>query len=190
MRSLILVKHALPDLIPEVAAPEWRLGAAGKRGAAALAECLRPYQPAAIVASREPKALETGLIAATILDVPFTTAAGLHEHDRSNVGWLTTEVLHAKVAEFFARPAELVLGGETADAARQRFAHAVDQVLATRPSGNLAIVAHGTVITLLVAAHNDIEPFPLWQRLGLPSLVVLALPSQALIEVLEQVQAS
>jgi broad specificity phosphatase PhoE len=187
MSYLILVKHALPDLIPAVPAAEWRLGEVGRRGSAALAERLRPYQPAAIIASREPKATETGSIAATILGIPFATAKNLHEHDRSGVGWLTAEVLDAKVAEFFARPSELVMGRETAGAARERFTDAVEQVLATHPPDNLAIVAHGTVITLLVAAHNPIEPFPLWKRLGCPSFVVLSLPGMALVEVVEGV---
>ncbi|MFL5805933.1 MAG: histidine phosphatase family protein [Roseiflexaceae bacterium] len=190
MNYLILVKHALPDLIPAAPAAEWRLGEAGRRGSAALAERLRPYRPAAIVASREPKATETGSIVSTILDTPFATLEGLHEHDRSNVGWLTTELLDAKVAEFFERPSDLVLGRETAGAAGERFALAVDQALAAQPSGSLVIVAHGTVITLLVAAHNDIEPFLFWKRLGLPSFVVLSLPGMALVEVVEELHSN
>jgi broad specificity phosphatase PhoE len=186
MPHLILIKHAMPELIPEVPAAEWRLGEAGRRGSATLAERLRPYQPAAVVASQEPKARETGSIAATILGIPFATAEDLHEHDRRGVGWLTAEVLDAKVAEFFAHPSELVMGREAAGAARERFAFAVDQVLATHPLGNLAIVAHGTVITLLVAAHNPVEPFPLWKRLSCPSFVVLSLPDMALVEVVEE----
>jgi len=176
MRHLILVKHSLPAIVPDLPAAEWQLSDEGRRRCEALAEQLRPYQPAAVVASREPKGTETGAIVARLLDTSFATAEGLHEHDRSNVGWSSSEDFAAAVAAFFARPSELVMGRETADAARERFARAVEQVLAAHPLGNLAIVAHGTVITLLVAAHNQIEPFPLWQNLGLPSFVVLALP--------------
>jgi hypothetical protein len=46
----------------------------------------------------------------------------------------------------------------------------------------LAIVAHGTVISLFVAAHNQINSFELWQQLAMPSFVVLGLPSFALVE--------
>jgi broad specificity phosphatase PhoE len=182
MRHLILVKHSLPEIFPDVPAAQWQLSDEGRRRCAALAERLRPYQPVALVASREPKATETGALVASALDTPFATAEGLHEHDRSNVGWASSEDFAAAVERFFARPSELVMGRETADAARERFARAVEQVLAEHPTGNLAIVAHGTVITLLVAAHNPIEPFPLWQRLGLPSFVALALPGMALVD--------
>src|SRR5262245_63164571 len=117
--------------------------------------------------------METGYTVASILNVPFTTAEELHEHDRSNVGWSSTADFEAAVARFFAHPSVLVFGRETADQARQRFAAAVDAAVTAHPAGNLAVVAHGTVIALLAAAHAGMEPFPLWRRLGLPSFVVL-----------------
>src|SRR5437588_121956 len=49
----------------------------------------------------------------------------------------------------------------------------------------LIVVAHGTVITLLVAGWCGVEPFPLWERLGLPSYVVLELPERRIVEVVE-----
>jgi broad specificity phosphatase PhoE len=182
MRYLILIKHSLPEIIPDLPAAQWQLSDEGRRRCVALAEQLRPYQPAAVVASREPKAAETGAIVARQLDVPFATAEGLHEHDRSNVGWGPSEDFMAAVAAFFARPSELVMGRETADAARERFAGALERALAAQPRGNLAIVAHGTVITLLVAAHNPVEPFSFWESLELPSFVVLALPGMTLVD--------
>jgi broad specificity phosphatase PhoE len=68
----------------------------------------------------------------------------------------------------------LVMGSETATQARERFARAVEAVLQRHMAGNVVIVARGTVITLFVAAVAGIEPFPLWQRLGLPGLELRA----------------
>ncbi len=45
------------------------------------------------------------------------------------------------------------------------------------------------MISLFVARHAAVEPFPLWRRLGLPSFVVLAVPALALLEVIERVEA-
>jgi broad specificity phosphatase PhoE len=187
VRQLILIKHSLPDIAPDVPASRWRLSDAGRLRCHALAERVASYQPGLVVASLEPKAQETGSLLAAHLHAPFETAAGLHEHDRSNVGFLATARFEEAVAAFFERPDELILGRETADQARDRFVRAVDAVIAQHRDGTLAIVAHGTVISLFVAHRSGLAPFPLWKRLDLPSFVVLSLPSFELLETVERV---
>ena len=81
----------------------------------------------------------------------------------------------------------MVLGRESAIEVGERFARAVASVIARHERGNLAIVAHGTVISLFVARHNAIEPFALWQRLGLPSFVVVSVPTFVLVEEVAEV---
>ncbi len=119
------------------------------------------------------------------LGVPVEVTADLHEHDRGNVGFLGAAEFEQAVADFFARPGELVLGRETAEQARARFAAAVSGVLAAHPGEDVTILAHGTVISLFVAACAGVEPFALWKRLGLPSFVVLTLPELAVANVVE-----
>jgi broad specificity phosphatase PhoE len=75
---------------------------------------------------------------------------------------------------FFAKPYQLVWGGETAEEAGGRFEGAVRGVLDERKEGVDTIVAHGTVISLLVARHNDLDASALWRSLGLPSFCVLS----------------
>jgi broad specificity phosphatase PhoE len=48
--------------------------------------------------------------------------------------------------------------------------------VAGRPEGDLVVVSHGTVVALFVAAATGVEPYAFWNRLGLPSFVVLSLP--------------
>jgi broad specificity phosphatase PhoE len=57
-------------------------------------------------------------------------------------------------------------------------------------TGNLVVIAHGTVITLLVWKFNEIEPIVLWQQLKNPSFVVLALPEFELQEIVESIISS
>jgi broad specificity phosphatase PhoE len=187
-RQLILVKHAPPQQIPEVTPRDWQLSEAGRARCKPLAERLTPYQPSVIFTSLEPKAIETGRLAAEALGVTHTPVENLHEHDRSNTAYdASVEAFEAKVARFFATPDQLVYGTETADAAHARFAQAVTRIVSENPSGNLVIVAHGAVITLFVSRRNPIEPFSLWKRLGLPSFVVLDLPSYTLHEIVARV---
>ena len=91
------------------------------------------------------------------------------------------------MADFFARPVCLVLGSETGADAHARFATALDRVIETYPRGNLAVVTHGTVISLFVSKATGTDPLSFWQRLQLPALVVLSLPEFRLLDVEEEV---
>jgi broad specificity phosphatase PhoE len=185
--SLILIKHSVPEMVPGLPANRWHLAEAGRLRCRALADHLAPYCPDVLVASAEPKAAETAELVAGALHKPWHVAAGLHEHERSGVGWLDRAHFEAQVAEFFRRPDALVFGGETADQAHARFATAIGAVTAQFPAHSLAVVAHGTVISLFVARLTGVKPFPLWSRLGLPSFVVLSLPERELVSVVERV---
>ncbi len=185
--QLILIKHSLPEMMPGVPANRWHLAEAGRQRCQTLAEQLAPYRPDVIVASTEPKAAETAELVAGALQKPWHTTAGLHEHERSDVGWIDREHFEAQVAEFFRRPDALVFGSETADQAHVRFARAISDVIAQYPVRSLAVVAHGTVISLFVARSVGLEPFPLWSCLGLPSFVVLSLPAMKLVSVVEHI---
>jgi len=61
---LILVKHALPEIIPTLPANQWHLSEVGRAQCALLADQLAIYAPSALVSSSEPKALETAHLAA------------------------------------------------------------------------------------------------------------------------------
>jgi broad specificity phosphatase PhoE len=99
---------------------------------------------------------------------------GLHEHNRTGVRFARDEEFGQAAGRFFENPDRFVWGNETAEEAGGRFEGAVRRVLDEREEKVVAMVAHGTVISLLVARHNDINAFGFWQRLGLPSLCVLA----------------
>jgi 2,3-bisphosphoglycerate-dependent phosphoglycerate mutase len=80
------------------------------------------------------------------------------------------------VAAFFHRPTELVLGCETAQQASKRFAKTMAEVTGRHIEQNVIAFTHGTVLSLYVARVTGIGPFALWERLGLPSFVVLTFP--------------
>ncbi|HEX8912586.1 MAG TPA: histidine phosphatase family protein [Humisphaera sp.] len=177
MRKLILVKHAAPVVTPGVPSERWPLSADGKLAARHLAEALRPLAPAAVVASLEPKAAETGEIVAAALGVPFEAAAFLHEHDRSNVPHLPTREFIGMMEVLFRKPTEHVLGRESAAEALARFRPAVEAAAERYPTGNLAVVSHGTVIALLLAQLGGGRGFELWRRMAQPSYAVVDVPA-------------
>lgn len=187
MRKLILIKHAPPQVNPAEPPQRWRLSEKGRALCAPLADRLAPHGIGRIIASDEPKASETAELVAKALGIPWSTAPGLHEHDRSNVPHMPSGQFISMVELFFRRPDKLVLGKESADAAARRFAKAVDDVIDSSAEETLAVVSHGTVISLLLQDRSDANPFQMWRQLGLPSYVVLELPSYRIVETVERV---
>lgn len=182
---LILVKHALPTVVPGTPPARWLLSAEGRASCDALADHLRPYFPAQIATSDEPKATETAHLLAAALghSAPMRHDHDLREHERRPEDFFeSTTAFHAAVRRFFAQPDTLVFGRETAATAGTRFAAAIARQLAAAPGVNLIVVAHGTVISLFAAAHAGLASFPLWRSLGLPSYVVLSLPDLSHVE--------
>ena len=170
-RRLLLIRHSVPAVDPAVPAPEWRLTDEGRERAAAFAARLRALDVRFIASSREPKAAETAEILAEQLGVPWAVEEGLHEHERTRVPFLhDMGEWYRRAAEFLARPDEPVFGDETANQARARFRGAVARVLAAHPDGDVAVVAHGTVIALYV---DPPDAYAFWRGLGMPELVEL-----------------
>lgn len=184
MPHLILIKHSQPALDPAQPAQFWALSAEGRRRCAPLARRLALYRPDVLISSIEPKAISTAELLAGHLARSTAAAPGLHEHDRTNVPFHdSVEAFQAEVRRFFEHPADLVFGGETADAAHTRFGDAVHAALDAHPRQTVAIVAHGTVITLFVTRLHGLDPYLFWLSLGLPSFVALARPDLALVEI-------
>ncbi len=183
MSELLLVRHSRPVIDPGVPVEDWRLGDEGRALCRPLAEVLRPYAPSEVFTSTDPKALETAEIVGRYLQVPVWPTAGLHEH-RSP---FLNEGLQEAIERFFSRPDERVLGDESANEALRRFSAAVEGVVTSKAGETVAIVAHGRVISLFVAAKTGGTALEIWRACGHPSVIVLSLPEYRLLDVVGQV---
>ena len=187
MRKLILVRHSLPEIDPNVQSTEWHLSDTGRRLCASLADRLADYHLKSIVTSKEPKAVETAQTMAKVLGISLRVFEGLHEQVRNDHGVIPRRDFEARLIQFFRAPEYSIPGTESANQAFGRFARAVDAVVAAYPSGNIAIVTHGTVMALFVARAAGVEPFSFWRRLGLPSFAILSIPEFRLLDVVASV---
>lgn len=177
-RQLILVKHSLPIVDPGVPAHLWQLSPTGEQRCAGLAQGLSAYLPCQLFSSSEPKAVQTAALVASHLGIPWNSHPGLHEHERSQVGFSTIGQFQANIQRFFDHPADVVFGAESADQAHQRFSTALQELVdaCNPPYHNLVVVAHGTVISLYTARRCGLPAYPLWEQLGLPAYIVLDFP--------------
>lgn len=180
-KNLLLIRHSAVRRSPETPSREWPLSDDGRSRARQLAQQLIPYNLTRIVTSEEPKARETGQIMANELGIPWQSAPHLQEHDRQGAPFFTSrEAFETAVARFFHNPDQVVFGRETANQAFERFDTAVHHLLTSYPDDTLAIVSHGTVLTLFLAHYNPLDPVPFWQNLDLPDFFVVSLPDMRL----------
>jgi broad specificity phosphatase PhoE len=176
MRTLILVRHSLPEIDPDRAPGQWGLTAEGRARCIPLARRLAAHRPQVVVTSREAKAAQTGERVAGHLGIPCLAAAGLHEHCRLAGGWLDAGEFRTRIETFFARPDQLVFGLETAQQALDRFSAALGTVMAERPEAVVTVVSHGTVMALYYGAITGQNSFDFWQRLGIPGFYTVLWP--------------
>lgn len=76
----------------------------------------------------------------------------MHENDRSSTGFLPPLEFEDVADQFFANPNQSVRGWETAICAQTRILQEVDKCLQSGKSGDILIVGHGAVGTLLYCA--------------------------------------
>ena len=105
---------------------------------------------ASIYSSTEQKAIDAAQILANHLSLNFRQEEDLGENDRSSTGFLNPDEFEAVASEFFANPERSVRGWERAAEAQRRIVNAVTSIeQRDQAVGNIAIVSHGAVGTLL-----------------------------------------
>ena len=150
MSRVLFVTHPEVHEDPAVPVPDWRLTERGRERMRLFAEGPDARGLRAVWSSRERKAVEAAAILAGHLGLEARTLEQLAENDRSSTGYLPPELFEPAVQAFFGEPLLSHRGWETAAAAQQRIADALETVLARSPDGDVAIVSHGGVGTLLL----------------------------------------
>ena len=186
MRRLVLVKHSMPEIERDKPASAWKLGKVGRRRSELLAARLKEFSPCVIWSSNEPKAIETAEIVANDFGVPVKIADGLEEHHRDNVPFLSKEKFEQAVERLFRCPDRLVMGKETAEQARDRFATAINRLIDAGQADSI-VVTHGTVMTLYAASVAGVQTMNFWRRLELPSYVVVTVPDMRIQSLVDTV---
>jgi broad specificity phosphatase PhoE len=173
-RTVLLVKHAQPEMNASAPPREWVVGARGEEQSRDLARRLRPYVPISIVSSPEPKAMQTARIVAGELGVHFQTLDGLEELDRPSLPIVSRDEHHRLNAPIFETRSVPVLGRESADAALRRFNAALARAFTlTATSQPLVVITHGTVISLFVEQQTGRDAFEVWKSLECGEFVTL-----------------
>lgn len=138
---------------PALDVRHWSLNAVGRARVAALAAGLGALRGTRrVITSAETKARDTATPLAAALGVEPEIRPAMHENDRSATGFLPPAEFEQVADAFFAHPTASVRGWETAQAAQARILSDLRACLAGPQSGDLLLVGHGAVGTLLYCA--------------------------------------
>lgn len=181
-RKLILIRHSQSRPEPDVASSKWGLTELGRERCVLLANHLQSFDLQKIYCSNERKAMETAELTATRLGVPLRVAGGVHEHVRTGAPYLSQDAFLTTLQRFFAEPGKPVFGAETAQEACWRFTRAVRTLVKGESHGDVAIVTHGTVLSLFAGANSNWEPYDFWKKLDQPAVIVFDIPSFTLAQ--------
>lgn len=156
MTSLIFITHPEVSIEENIAVTDWGLSPIGQDRAERFAASDLMAGVGAIWASSERKAQQSAACFAAPHELSFSTDTRLGENDRSSTGFLPREVFEVAANAFFANPDVSYKGWERATDAQVRIERAVREIVACHKGGNLAIVSHGAVGTLLYCALKGV----------------------------------
>ena len=164
---VIFLTHADVAVAPDTPVPNWGLNPKGQARHEAFASADVLQNVRSIYASAEQKAQDGAAITAEHLRLPVQIRPALGENDRSATGYLPEAEFWPVVRDFFKYPDVSTRGWETARDAQTRIRSAVVDVIAEAADGDILIVAHGGVATLLRCAllgkeiaQDESQPHP------------------------------
>lgn len=149
MARLIFVTHPEVRVDPSIPVQDWSLSDTGRRRARSFAQSGILRGVSHLWSSTETKARETATILADHSTIPVSFAPDLGENDRSATGFLPPTDFEHAANQFFAEPDQSFNGWERAIDAQSRIVSAVRHIVEQHGGGDLAIVSHGAVGTLL-----------------------------------------
>lgn len=177
MRRLHLIRHAPTLVDPAKSSADWVLKPDVAPAIESICNRLNASKIRRVVSSPQTKALQTAQYVAEYFKVPIEVYHGLEEHHRTECDFIEDECeFRDRIAEFFAKPEELVFGQETAAQASVRFVNAI-RTLMHESNDDELLVSHGTVLSLLLAHANPGSQMEFWSALQFPDYVPLDWPS-------------
>ena len=151
------LSHPQVDINSDIPVSSWGLNHTGKARILKAIEAGWLNGISRVVSSAEVKAIETANPIAQAMNVSVEIRQAMHENDRTATGYLPSEEFELVANEFFANPHKNIRGWEKAIDAQRRIVSETEKVLRNHNSGDLLIVGHGAVGTLLFCHYSNFQ---------------------------------
>lgn len=154
-RIMRYLTHPQVSIDPHTPVGHWSLSHEGLMRTNKVATATGLSKTTQIISSAETKARQTAMIIAKSLKLEISVRERMHENDRSSTGFLPLAEFEAMADDFFAHPGQSVDGWERAIDAQRRIVGETNQIIAQHDGGDLLLVGHGAVGTLLYCHFAD-----------------------------------
>ncbi len=149
VRFFRYITHPQVQIDPTVAVPKWGLSELGRARTLHFSGLSLLGFTQTIISSGETKAIETAGIISNAIGVNVEIREGTHENDRSATGFLEPQEFEYTADAFFAEPSQSVRGWERAIDAQSRIVAEYSELVEQNTVGDILMVGHGAVGTLL-----------------------------------------
>jgi broad specificity phosphatase PhoE len=166
--GVILVRHAMPEVVPGVSSTLWQLGERSLEDCVLLAHALPAPLAPVVLRSPQPKVRQTAAVLALRLGLDFAGDARLREVEQ---GAGRVDDYRSLAAGYLERGAVgEAAGWEPPGQVITRFGEAVKAALEHNQGvpGDVLVVTHGLAMSLWLAAQSKIDPVPFWKALTFP----------------------
>jgi len=172
MRLLYLVRHASPQIQPELPSRDWVLSERGIAEAQTLAGAAADWALEALYSSSETKARATALIIGDAVGLSVRVADAFDELRLAD--WIDNADEFNDHVRAILEGGEPPRGDESSQEAAARFAAGV-RIVEEGPFP-AAVVSHGRVLTAWLTSIGAIEdPFEFWRQIPMPGWALIDL---------------
>jgi len=172
MKKIIFLRHSNTNIEPEKYNPLWSLSDLGIENAEKLKTNPLLEDIEVLYTSNQIKAIHTGVIVASELNVFLKQEDNLTELTSLTNDWI--DDYPKFIEDIYTGKIERMNGGETLEEARIRFTNTVDEIVKTEPDKEvIGIVAHCNVLALYASQFEDRGALEIHHSIEMPDIAVL-----------------
>ena len=161
---------------------EWGLSDQGRIQVVKLSEAPFWQKVTALYSSNQGKAIEAAQTIGTNHKIEVTALPGLAEVWRGTEVYLSAAEYDNVLGRFFSLPNFSIEGWERATNALARFSETVKELIAQRPGESVAILSHGTILTLYTAMLDQQTPtLDRWRNIEFATVAAVDIAPMRLI---------
>lgn len=171
MPYLYLIRHPRTHVDPSRQPHEWALSDQGRAQVNTLIEAPFWKNVVAVYSSNQPKAMEPARAIGQRYDIPVTSMPGLAEVRRGAEIYHSTGDYNSILGKFFSSPDFSIQGWERAGEALARIQQAMQEIIGQHPGKSVAVLSHGTILTLYTAMLEKQSPtLQRWREIDFASV--------------------